>query len=515
MSFNSVLFIFGFLPATVTGYYTIALSRLHWLRLPFLILATVAFYARGSLQFLILLLASVAANYAVGTLITRSKGFLARFWLGIGVIANLAVLIWFKYALFVTSNLNSIFDVEIKFEQVALPLGISFYTFQQIAFLVDTSRRQIEKPGLINYFAFVLFFPQLLAGPISLAREIIPQMAVRPPWSTVPANILIGLTIFGFGMFKKTVVADSAALWAGPIFDGAAAGAAPGVLVAWGGALAYTLQIYFDFSGYSDMAIGVARMFGILLPLNFHSPLRSKSIIDLWRRWHITLGRFVQTYFFQPIAITLARFCSDRGLGEGISVAVSTLLPTFLALVIIGAWHGGNWTFILFGAMHGTFMVVNEGWNYFRKKRRKARVVPRWRNGLAGALTLLAFVAAAVPFRSADVTTALRVWAGMAGLNVGPNTWNVWPVLTPLGAWGLYPLIGIGFLSVYLLPNTQQIMAKITPALEWSKWRKVDQAIFGFEWQPTVSWSIAGGVVLMMGIIFVARGSTQFVYFAF
>jgi alginate O-acetyltransferase complex protein AlgI len=515
MSFNSVLFIFGFLPATVIGYYSIALSRLYWFRLPFLILATAAFYARGSSQFLILLLASVTANYAAGTLIAGSKGFRARCWLWIGVIANLAVLLWFKYAIFVASNLNAIFDAGFKVEQVALPLGISFYTFQQIAFLVDTSRRQIEKPGLINYFAFVLFFPQLLAGPISLAREIVPQMAVRPKWPTVPANILVGLTIFGLGMFKKTVIADTAALWAGPIFDGAAAGAAPGVVVAWGGALAYTLQIYFDFSGYSDMAIGVARMFGILLPLNFHSPLRSTSIIDLWRRWHMTLGRFVQTYFFQPLAIPLTRFCSDRGLGDGISLVFSTLLPSFLALVIIGAWHGGNWTFILFGAMHGTFMVINEGWNYLTKKRRKDRKNPRWRNVLAGALTLLAFVAAAVPFRSADVTTALRVLAGMAGLNVGPDTWNVWPVLTPLGAWGLYPLLGIGFLSVYLLPNTQQIMTRITPSLEWPKWRKVDPAVFGFEWRPTVSWSIAGGIVLMLGVIFVARGTTQFVYFAF
>jgi alginate O-acetyltransferase complex protein AlgI len=515
MSFNSVLFIFGFLPATVIGYYSIALSRLHWFRLPFLILATATFYARGSSQFLILLVASVAANYAVGTLIAGSKGFLERFWLWIGVAGNLAVLLWFKYAIFVASNLNMIFDSDFKVEQVALPLGISFYTFQQIAFLVDTSRRQFEKPGLINYFAFVLFFPQLLAGPISLAREIVPQMKIRPIWSSVPANILIGLTIFGLGMFKKTVVADTAALWATPIFQGAAAGASPAALVAWGGALAYTLQIYFDFSGYSDMAIGIARMFGILLPLNFHSPLRSKSIIDLWRRWHITLGRFVQTYFFQPIAVPLARFCSDRGLGDGVSVAVSILLPTFLALVIIGAWHGGNWTFVLFGAMHGSFMVINEAWNYLTKKRRKGHIIPHWRKVLAGALTLLAFVIAAVPFRSADVTTAMRVWTGMAGFNLGPDAWNEWPVLTPLGAWGLYPLIGLGFLCVYFLPNTQQIMARITPALEWSKWRKVDPAIFGFEWRPTVSWSIAGGAVLMIGIIFVARGSTQFVYFAF
>src|SRR5262249_40667959 len=157
------------------------------------------------------------------------------------------------------------------------------------------------------------------------SREIIPQMSERPSWSAVPANLLVGLTIFGLGMFKKTVIADTAALWSNPMFDAAATGAAPGALAAWGGALAYTLQIYFDFSGYSDMAIGTARMFGVLLPLNFHSPLRSTSIIDLWRRWHMTLGRFVQIYVFQPLAVPLTRFCVERGLGVGVSVVFSTL----------------------------------------------------------------------------------------------------------------------------------------------------------------------------------------------
>jgi alginate O-acetyltransferase complex protein AlgI len=515
MSFDSILFIFGFLPATVISYYCIALSRLHWLRLPFLIVATVAFYARGSSHYLPLLLASVAANYVTGTLIARSSGIMSRCWLWTGVIANLAVLLWFKYAFFVVTNLNAMFDGELQIARLALPLGISFYTFQQIAFLVDTSRAQTERPSLINYFAFVLFFPQLLAGPISFAREIVPQLAERPKWSQVPTNILIGLTIFGLGMLKKTVIADTAALWASPIFDGAAAGDTPGAVVAWGGAFAYTLEIYFDFSGYSDMALGVARMFGILLPLNFHSPLRSTSIVDLWRRWHITLGRFVQTYVFQPLTIPLTRFCAARGLGDGTSLVLSTFLPTLLAFVIIGAWHGGNWTFFLFGALHGTYMIVNEGWNYLTKKGRKKRSLPRWRSVLAGALTLTAFVVASVPFRSADIPTTWRVLQGMAGFNSGLDTGYVWPVLAPLGAWALYPLLGIGFLAVYLLPNTQQIMTRITPSLEWSKWRKIDPAIFGFEWRPNTSWSIAGGIVLMFGIIFVARGTTQFVYFAF
>jgi alginate O-acetyltransferase complex protein AlgI len=515
MSFNSVPFIFGFLPATIIFYYVLALTPFHRLRLPFLILATLAFYAHGSLEYLPLLVFSITANYVIGGLIVRSGTTAARVWLWVGVAANVVALLWFKYAVFKVANLDALFNADLFLARIALPLGISFYTFQQIAFLVDLSRGRSEAPPPISYFAYVLFFPQLLAGPISFSREIIPQMSERPAWTVVPANLLIGLTIFGLGMFKKTVIADTAALWTGPMFDAAATGATPVALAAWGGALAYTLQIYFDFSGYSDMAIGTARMFGVLLPLNFHSPLRSTSIIDLWRRWHITLGRFVQIYIFQPLAVPLARFCASRSLGGGLSVVLSTLLPTFFSMLIIGSWHGASWTFVLFGALHGTYMIINEGWNYLTRKRRKKQIFPRWRVALAGGGTLLCFVVASVPFRAADVPTALRIFAGMIGFKEGPAVWDTWPVLTPLGPWGLFPLLVFGFAGVYLLPNTQQIMTLVTPALEWTKWRNIDPAMLNFHWRPTPAWAFAGGAVLLFGIIFVARGTTQFVYFAF
>jgi alginate O-acetyltransferase complex protein AlgI len=521
MSFNSVVFIFGFLPAALLGYYILALTRLHVLRLPFLIVATLAFYARGSAHFLPLLFGSVAFNYLCGLLITRLPQPWSRLALWVGVSANVAALLWFKYANFLVDSLSAAFGLDVELGRIALPLAISFYTFQQIAHLVDLSRGRIEQPRIVDYFAFILFFPQLLAGPISLSREMIPQLRERPVARRVLGNILAGLLIFGIGLFKKTVIADSFALWTGPMFDAAAKGETPSFLAAWGGVLAYTNQVYFDFSGYSDMAIGVARMFGILLPLNFHSPLRAHSIADLWRRWHITLGRFVQSYIYQPLAVPLTRLAANMRLGKGGTLAVATLIPSFVSMVIIGAWHGASWTFVLFGAMHGSFMVINEIWNFVMKARRKKKAkgekgaaMPKREIPWGIPLTFLCFALAIVPFRSADLPTTGRIFSAMAGAS-GASPWEQWPVLTPLGAWGLFPLIAFGIAIIWALPNTQQIMTRVTPVLEWARWQKIGVAPVRVEWRPAAVPTLIAGAVLMLGIIFVARGSTQFVYFAF
>lgn len=515
MSFNSTLFLFGFLPVTLAVYYLLALTRLHPLRLPFLIVATIGFYARSSVHYLPLLLGSVLANYLIGVAITRSSRPAAKVWLWVGVIANLAILVWYKYAPAMSAGVSDALGIDIRLAQMALPLAISFYTFQQIGHLVDLWRGRIAPPRALHYFAFILFFPQLLSGPISLSREMVPQLEVRPERRKVPADLLFGFCLFAMGLFKKTVIADSFALWTGPIFEAAYTGAHPTAASAWGAAFGYTLQIYFDFSGYSDMAIGVARMFGLLLPLNFFSPFRSRSIVELWRRWHITLGRFVQTYIFSPLAVPLARFAVDRDLGERSALLVATLAPTMLSMLIIGIWHGASWTFVLFGAMHGAYMCTNEAWADFKRKKkmRKDADHSRPRRIVAMLATTLAFAVASIPFRSPDLATTGRLFAGMIGLNSGG--WAEWPVLTPLGAWGLYPLLIAGFLFVYLLPNTQQIMDKALPALEWAKWRKTDRAPIHFEWSPSFLWCVGLGAVLMIGMAFIARGSTAFVYFNF
>ena len=517
MSFTSELFLFGFLPITVAVYYLIALTPLHPLRLPFLIAATLAFYARGTAHFVPLLLASVLANYVMGTAMTRARPPVARTLLWLGVLANLSTLLWFKYAPAMAASVSDTLGIDLRLAQAILPLGISFYTFQQIAHLVDLYRGRIERPRALHYFAFILFFPQLLSGPISLSREMVPQLARRPDRARVPTDLLVGLSIFAIGLAKKTVLADTFALWSGPMFDAAGTGAHPGAAMAWGATLAYTLQIYFDFSGYSDMAIGVARMLGILLPLNFHSPFRARSVVELWRRWHITLGRFVQTYIFQPLAVPLTRFAVDRDFGERGTMILATLVPTMLAMLIIGAWHGASWTFVLFGAMQGVYMCANEIWSEVKRRRRMRKDAEHGpvRRTVAMIATTLAFALATVPFRSADLATAGRVWRAMLGIGAPGEAWSAWPVLVPLGGWALMPVLLIGFGIIYLLPNTQQIMDRATPALEWGKWRTMDPAPIRIAWRPTLGWSLAIGALLMLGLAFVARGTTQFVYFRF
>ncbi|PZU11789.1 MBOAT family O-acyltransferase [Sphingomonas sp.] len=507
MAFNSVFFILVFLPVALIGYHVLAASPLHRLRLPFLILMGLGFYARSQVYYVPLLLGSVLFNYLLGVGIARTADRPAtqRLIVATGVIVDAGLLLYLKYF---AAIFNSIAAPETPLHIIA-PLAISFFTFQQIGFLVDVARGRTQPGGFISYLGFVSFFPQLLAGPISLHQEVAPQLAGRPARGRVLENILVGLVIFSLGLFKKTVIADTAALIADPIFDGAAAGSAPHLLAAWGAAATYTLQIYFDFSGYSDMAIGVARMFGILLPLNFFSPFRSRSIAELWQRWHMTLGRFVRVYIFQPLAIPLTRFAAARDLGRWPGHAVTTLVPTFLSMLVIGTWHGPNWTFVLFGAMHGSFMVINESYNFATRKKRRKKPDTKAMLILYNVLTVLAFTLAEVPFRSADVPAAMRIFAGMIGLGGSA------PALTATMGWSMAAMILIGGLIAWTLPNTEQIMTRVRPALDWDKWGKVDPARVTIAFRFSPVWYAYAAVALFFGIAFIQRGSQAFIYFNF
>jgi D-alanyl-lipoteichoic acid acyltransferase DltB (MBOAT superfamily) len=515
MAFNSFLFIFCFLPFAVVGYYAIALTRLHSLRIPFLILATLIFYARGAPQFTPLLLASVVGNYLFGVAVARSQGALRRAILTFGVVINVSLLLYFKYSNFLILNINGVVGANMPLIKLVLPLAISFYTFQQIAYLVDVSRGAVRGDAPLKYLASILFFPSIISGPIVFYRELGPQLDARPERGEVGANILTGLTLFSMGLFKKTVIADTLGLWVDPACDAIHAGAHLGIAASWGVAAAYLLQIYFDFSGYSDMATGLARMLGVKLPLNFHSPIRCTSIIDYWRRWHITLGRFVNLYIFQPVAIPLARWSAERGLGRGQALMVATLLPTFSTMVIIGAWHGGAWTYMVFGAMHGVYMVANEAFNFLTRKRRKGRPETAAMRAGANALTMVAVVVAIVAFRSANLADAARWWSGMAGLGGGASVWSGWPAMKPLGGLGLLLVAGPSALIAYLFPNSEQILTRIDPVLEWKKWRSVSPPVISFTWRPSPAWAMMTGMTLFLALAFIARGTTKFVYFNF
>jgi D-alanyl-lipoteichoic acid acyltransferase DltB (MBOAT superfamily) len=475
------------------------------------------FYGRVQMSYIPLLLGSIIANYLIAAMIARNLTHerTKQFWLGLGVIANAGALISLKYLSALAGTIAGAFGHTNPLANIVAPLAISFYTFQQISFLIDVARGKVELEGIVRYMSFVAFFPTLLAGPITLYSEMGPQLGIRPKRKGVAQNLLVGLMIFSLGLFKKTVIADTIGLWVDPIFASVHQGSAPGFFLSWGTAFVYTLQIYFDFSGYSDMAIGVARMLGLVLPLNFFSPLRSTSISELWRRWHMTLSRFVRVYIYQPLSIPLTRFASEKGYGKWTTTTISVFLPAFLSMLIIGAWHGPNWTFILFGAMQGAFIITDELHTALTRKRRRKKPDTPTAIFCYGLLTLLAFVVADVPFRSETVVDAVRIFGGMAGLHGLGLTQNWSAFFAPNGNGMMVPMAILGLLIVYLLPNTEQIMDKVHPALEWEKWRVVDPARLRFTFPFTPTGIALVSLALFLGFAFISRGNTNFIYFKF
>ncbi|MGH7041270.1 MAG: MBOAT family O-acyltransferase [Acetobacteraceae bacterium] len=399
MLFNSEPFVLGFLPAVLGG--TFLLGRIGGARasLAFLIAASLLFYGWWNPPFVLLLGGSIVVNYAIGQHLLRLAGSgrdrAARAWLTAGVTANLALLGWFKYAGFLAAGIAALFGAASPELHIFLPLAISFFTFQQIMFLADSRRLARPDGGFLGYAAFVAFFPHLIAGPIVRPAEIIPQLlapdAARPRMDA----LCDGATIFLLGLAKKLVLADLFARFADVGFDAAAHGAQLSFFSAWYAAASYGLQIYFDFSGYSDMAIGLARMLNVRFPLNFASPYQARNIAEFWRRWHITLGGFLRDYLYIPLG----------GSRAGEWKRARNLMLTMLAC---GLWHGAAWQFVLWGGLHGIFLVVHTTW------RRAGWRLP---GPAAQALTLLAVVAAWVPFRATGLGVALSVLRGMAGLH--------------------------------------------------------------------------------------------------
>ncbi len=346
MLFNSLEFVLVFLPAAWLGFFMLARVE-RQAAIGFLAVASMAFYGWWDPRYVLLLGVSILFNYVVGRALARHPG--ERWYLLVfGVTTNLGVLGWFKYTNFVAGALSSGFALDFTLGQIVLPLGISFFTFTQIAFLVDAHRGQAAEYRLTQYFLFASFFPHLIAGPILHHREMMPQFDRVSIFRPDGECIARGLTMFTIGLFKKVVLADGLAPYASTVFD--AAQAQPVTFVeAWSGGLAYTFQLYFDFSGYSDMAVGAALLFGILLPLNFNSPYKATSIIEFWRRWHMTLSRFLRDYLYFPLG--------GNRLGPR-----RRCFNLLVVMVLGGLWHGAGWTFALWGAWHGACLLANHAW---------------------------------------------------------------------------------------------------------------------------------------------------------
>ena len=520
MLFNSFTFIFGFLPVALIATYALGRWRQDAAKLA-LTLLSLGFYAWWRPVHLPLLLGSIVFNYVVGGIIQRARAEgrsgAVRAWLTLGVIADLSLLGWFKYAYFVSENVRWMLGVDFHVQKIALPLAISFFTFQKLAYLIDSARGDAQKIGFLNFSLFAAFFPQLIAGPIVHYEEIVPQIRSRLFARRLARNFLIGVVIFAIGLFKKTVIADTLSSYANPLYAGAEAGNDFNLVTGWLAALTYAFQLYFDFSGYSDMAIGLGRMFGVKLPLNFHSPLRSPSVIEYWRRWHMTLQRFIVAYIFQPLSLPLNRIAAMRGLKGWTAFAVAVGVPTFVTFLAVGIWHGAGWTFVLFGVMHAIYVCINEIWRERtrlrrRKLKRAGKAVPETgRAAIFGytVLTLLAVIYSDVMFRAKDVADGLRIWKGMSGF--GSLAFE----LPAVAGWGLAATIAISTAIIFIAPNTQQIMRRHDPAYNAREWVDVAPSPVQWTWRPNLAGLVFAGVTLFFGIVFIERGQAVFLYFNF
>ena len=495
MLFNSYAFLFGFLPVVLLLYFLVG-RRSTLAAVGFLAAASLFFYGWWNPRYLLLLCGSVGFNYLVGRRLarspTRASGDQAMLWLGIA--GNLLLLGTFKYAGFFAANANALAGLALPVPQIVLPLGISFFTFTQIAYLVDAYRKEVREYRFVHYGLFVTFFPHLLAGPVLHHAEVMPQFARAETFRFIPENFAVGLTIFAIGLFKKVVLADGIAEFATPVFGAAAHGATLTFLAAWGGALSYTFQLYFDFSGYSDMAVGLARLFGIVFPANFNSPYKATSIIDFWRRWHMTLSRFLRDYLYIP-------------LGGGRCHPLRRHANLMATMLLGGLWHGAGWTFVIWGGLHGLYLVLNHVWR---------ALSGRWLTGfplppalgrvLAQLLTFVAVVVAWVFFRAESFSAALAMLQGMAGMN-GISKADPYYY----GAPQLKGLL-LMFVVAWALPNAQQLLRRYRPVLHTYPGDIPEAG--RLDWRPSAAWALLTAVLLLAAVVNLTHVS-EFLYYQF
>jgi D-alanyl-lipoteichoic acid acyltransferase DltB (MBOAT superfamily) len=505
MLFNSYLFILVFVPITLGVY--LLIIRQGWRKQSFdwLVLASLFFYGWWKWSNLFLLIGSLLFNYTIGTWLGKlPQGHRARVLLVIGLTGNLLFLGYFKYANFFIDNANSLFGLGWGFSHVVLPLGISFITFQKIAYLVDSYQGLTRGYGFRDFCLFVSFFPQLIAGPIVHHSELMPQFRRKdsgPNWE----DFGVGVTLFVIGLGKKVLVADPFATYANPVFNAARNGTTPGFAVAWIGTLAYTMQIYFDFSGYTDMAIGLGRMFGIRLPLNFNSPYKATNIADFWRRWHMTLSRFLRDYLYIP-------------LGGNRKGPVRRYMNLMLTMLLGGLWHGAGWTFVAWGGLHGLYLSVFHGWHERRSHTGSVRPTPSTAGIWTGrVVTFLLVMLGWVFFRAETFSAALRVLEGMIGLHGLSSSTEA----LNLNLKEATKMIVLFLVVVWIFPNSHEVLAAHSPALEYAHDPpKVNLAptprplsrLLG--WRPNLVWAFLLAALMVAGILNLSR-PTDFIYWQF
>jgi len=485
MLFNSYEFIFLFLPISFFIYFYLNKKRLTEVSKGFLVFASLFFYSWWNIAYLPLILISMLFNYVIGNQLSRyeqkKKCCSKKALLIFGIIVNIGLLGYFKYSDFFIENFNVVFSSNISLLHLALPLAISFYTFQQVAYLVDSYRSETKEYDFLNYAVFVTFFPQLIAGPIVHHAEMMPQFANVRNKVINYRNVALGLFIFSMGLFKKVVIADTFAVWATNGFDVADK---LEMIEAWATSLSYTFQLYFDFSGYTDMAIGIALLFNITLPINFNSPYKATSIQDFWRRWHMTLSRFLKDYVYIPLG----------GNRKGETRTYINLFATFL---LGGIWHGAGWTFVFWGALHGLALMIHRAWHTLGMK------LPTF---LAWFITFNFVNITWVFFRAKEWDDALKVLHGMFfGTIVLPV-----PLANKLGFLGQY---GVSFGNWLSALNTdREIFAWLLAAFVTVFFFKNSMQLRN-SFKPNIFYMIS--TILFFLSIFILYRKSEFIYFNF
>jgi D-alanyl-lipoteichoic acid acyltransferase DltB (MBOAT superfamily) len=483
MLFNSYEFLFLFMPVTVAGFALLCIGH-HRAALLWLTAASLCFYAWWDWRSLWLLVASMAFNFALSLAIERSSGSARRRWLALGIAGNLLALGIFKYAAFAVDILNEVAGARLERPGIVLPLGISFFTFTQIAYLVDVYRRLTVDRDPARFALFVTWFPHLIAGPILHHRPTMAQFGDPEVARLRSINWLAGLVFFSIGFAKKLLLADPLGAIASPLFDAARA-ASLSFGAGWIATLAYTFQLYFDFSGYSDMAVGLSLLFGVKIPVNFLSPYKAGSIIEFWRCWHISLSNFLRDYLYIP-------------LGGNRKGPLRRCLNLFLTMLLGGLWHGASWNFVIWGGLHGLYLLVNHAWRTF--------VGVSLGRYPGAAVTFLAVAIGWVFFRAADLATAGKMLTAMASVpQLATWSWAADPHLASLSPWRGAATIGLAAAIAFLLPNSVQITDGITRALQ--KPQAVDMRL---AYASVALFGLAFGI----GVVNLGKASA-FLYFQF
>jgi D-alanyl-lipoteichoic acid acyltransferase DltB (MBOAT superfamily) len=499
MLFNSYVFVFLFLPLTLLGFHVLGRKSPggSWGK-AWLVAASLFYYAWWKPPYLLLLIGSMLFNFWMGVALGRAQAPSLRkhTLLALGVSANLGLIGYYKYCGFFAGLLPSSLGGEMQFPQLLLPLGISFFTFQQIAYLVDASRGLVKEKSLLDYSLFVTFFPQLIAGPIVHHAEMMPQFREKAGQRWSWENMSVGISLFTIGLSKKILIADNLSHYVSRVFGAAGEGSVLYATDVWAGVICYTFQLYFDFSGYSDMALGLGRMFGIVLPLNFNSPYKAVDLVDFWRRWHITLSRWLRDYIYIPLG------GNRRG-------PARRYVNLFVTMLLGGLWHGAGWTFVVWGGLHGIGLAIT----HLAKRlwwggRGAGAPLPSWTLWPRRILTLAFVMLGWVFFRADSIETAGHMLESMFGLTESPVAGTKHLLKAKLWVW-----LGALLAMVWFTPNAAEITQRYRPAL-LTYAKELRTVALWRQLKLNPAWAAFIGLLLAASILNFTRAG-EFLYYNF